>query len=167
MQRCLVSLIVAACALVISCGSSRPSERQARVVFNNSFQGLAKVGVKAIDFRKINAESLDVAGQKIYIYHYLAIEKLPAGLAWEAPGLASRGGIVMDPGKGRPVNDFFGGKTQGLAEGTIALRRGKITFRMTENGWVSADLPDTADDAQCGNLKADECIKQLGWDKLN
>ena len=166
MQRCGVLSPVAVCVLLTACGSSRPSEQQARAVFDKSFQGLANLGVKLVDFRKVNAESLEVAGQKIYTYYYLGIAKVPAGLAWEAPGLMSRGGIVKDPGKGQAIS-FGGGKTQSIAEGTIVMRRGKITFRMTENGWVSADLPDTADDAQCGNLKADDCIKQIGWDKLN
>jgi hypothetical protein len=147
-------------------GSDRPSEQQARVVFAKSFQGLANLGVKLMEFRKVNAESLEVAGQKVYVWHFLAIEKLPTGLAWAAPGLVDRGGIVKDPGKGQPII-FGGGNTQSVPEGTIALRRGKITFRMTENGWVSADLPDTADDALCGKVQLDECIKQVGYDKLN
>lgn len=166
LQRCISSLPVAVCILLTSCGSSRPSDQQARIVFDKSFQGLSNLGAKVIDFRKVNAEALEMAGQKFYKYHYLGIARLPAGLAWEAPGLVSRGGIVKDPGKNQAVS-FGGGQTKSLREGTIALRHGTITFRMTENGWVSPDLPDTADDGQCGTLSVEDCIKQLGWDKVN
>jgi len=67
---------------VAGCGASRPSDNQARKVVETRFQLLTQSGARIIDFRKLNAESKELEGQKIYIYHFLAAAELPAGIAW-------------------------------------------------------------------------------------
>lgn len=144
-----------------ACGASIPSDEQARQVVDESFADLKALGATVIDFRKLNGESLERGGQKLYVYHFLAAAELPGGVAWMKAGLG--GGFIKDPGK---YSVYL--HAESLPAGTIAVRRGRITFRLTEKGWLSADLPVTAaaDNGYCTKLtKPEACYKELKWDK--
>lgn len=159
-----ISLLVTVLAalLLAACGVSVPSDDQARQVVEKSFADLKALGAKVTDVRKLNGESLEQAGQKLYVYHFLAAAELPGGVAWVKGGLMAfgGGGFIKDPGRS---NVWM--QTVSLPAGTTAVRRGKITFRQTEKGWLSADLPDTADSGYCTQLKPDACYRELKWDK--
>jgi len=142
--------------------ASAPSDDQARHVAETSLASLKDLGAKIIDFRKLNGESLEREGQKIYIYHYLAAAELPAGVAWVSGGLLSMGrrGFIRDPGQSTVYIE-----TVSLPQGTTAIQQGQITFRLTKRGWLSPDLPDVAEMGYCTQLKPEACYKDRGFDK--
>jgi hypothetical protein len=160
----LVSLAVS--AFVASCGASKPSDNQARKVVEAHFQFLSQLGAKTTDCRKLNAESKELEGQKIYIYHFLAAAELPAGIAWHDTSgsmvaLTVRGGFVKDT---HQKGSMWIGKFTSLPKGTTAVSRGTITFRETENGWLTSSL--SADDGYCTDKGPKDCYASLGWNKL-
>jgi len=125
-------------------------------VWNSKF-GL----IKLIDFRKVNAEAKEIQGQKVYVYDFISAWELPDGLAWRDSG--GEPGFWKDFGPG-DRNNFLGHFVP-LPKGTTAVRRGTITFRYTENGWVSGKVPDNWTDNYCTDLKPDACYTKVGWDK--
>lgn len=141
-------------------GGVTPSDEQAWEVVNSSLANLKKLGATVIDFRKLNGESLQREGQKIYIYHYLTAMELPAGIAWRHSDGVVPGGFTQDIGP----NLFF--HSESIPKGTTGVGRGPITFRLTERGWVSAPKPDFAQWAWCRpvRLAPEACYKVLGWD---
>lgn len=141
----------------VACNSSAPSDSQAGKVVENSYQDLTQLGARVIDCRKLNAESKLIEGQKIYEYQFLAAAEIPAGVAWKNGGM---GGFIEDPGAKAAklgIQSYF----TSLPKGTTAVRRGTITFRYTDGGWVSADLPDTSSDGYCPDLKPKDCYERL------
>jgi hypothetical protein len=172
MPRYTSSLMWTAIAICAACNSSSvPSDRQAREVIDHSFKFLTNNGAKIVDFKKINGEQREVSGQKVYVFHYVAAAELPDGFAWQDQGLMPDGGFgsgfIKDPAKG-PSSLWGRGKIKPMPKGAFAIRRGNITFRLTDKGWVSADLPDTAQDAWCTEERSPSvCYEQLGWNKIN
>ena len=161
-------LLVPSMVFVVACGSSRPSDSQARKVVETHFRTLTQLGAKITDFRKLNGESKELEGQKIYTYRFLAAAELPAGIAWlnttgSMVAYANRGGFVRDIGQ---KGSMWIGQFTPLPKGTTAISRGTITFRMTEKGWLSSDLPDTVDDGYCTDKGPADCYEKLGWNKL-
>jgi len=151
---------------VAGCGASRPSDNQARKVVETHFQLLTQSGAKMIDFRKLNAESKELEGQRIYIYHFLAGAELPAGIAWHDTSgsmvaLTVRGGFVQDT---HQKGSMWIGKFTSLPKGTTAVSRGTITFRETEKGWISSTL--SVDDGYCTDKGPTDCYARLGWNRL-
>lgn len=152
----------------MGCGSSKPSDGQARKVVESRLQPLTQMGAKITDFRKLNAESRELEGQKVYLYHYLAAADLPAGVAWQSTAgsmiaLASGGGFVKDSGQ---KGSIWVGHFTSLPKGTTAVSKGTITFRLTEKGWLSANVPDNAAVAYCTDKGPADCYHKLGWDTL-
>jgi len=155
-------------AFVGGCGASRPSDSQARRVVEAHFQYLTQLGARITDFRKLNAESKVLEGQKIYIYSFLAAAELPAGIAWHDTSgsmiaMTVRGGFVKDT---HQKGSMWVGRFATLPKGTTAVARGTITFRATEKGWLSSGLPDTVDDGYCKDKRPTDCYTKLGWNKL-
>jgi hypothetical protein len=155
-QSVIVLLSLSSLAFVSGCGSSRPSDSQARKVAEHRCEGLVKQGAKFIDFRKQNGESKGQNGQQVYEYHFLASVELPAGYAWEG------GELVRDVGPGVP---HLAGYIL-LPKGAIFVSKGTITFRLTEKGWLSSDLVDRVTDSYCTDSKPEDCYEKLGWNKL-
>jgi len=160
----LVSLSVS--AFFASCSASRPSSGEARRVVDAHFQLLTQLGAKMTDFRKLNAESKELEGQRIYIYHFLAAAELPAGIAWQDTSgsmiaVTVRGGFVKDL---HQKGSVWVGKFTSLPKGTTAVSRGTITFRETEKGWLSSAL--SADDGYCTDKGPTDCYTSLGWNRL-
>lgn len=150
--------------VLASCGSSTPSDSQARKVVEASYQDLTQLGAKIIDFRKLNAESKEVFGQKVYEYTFLAAVEFPSGCAWKRnPSMPSFIEVVRDTGK--KSDEIY--KYTSIPKGTVGVRRGIITFRYTEQGWVSADLPGKFDDGYCTSEQPEACYRELKYDKLN
>jgi hypothetical protein len=121
---------------------------------------MRSVGGKMTDFRKKNGESLELMGQKVYKYEFLAAAELPAGAAWQPDGLGGYKFVKDDPDhRNNPL-----GKMVPLPEGTTAVRSGMITFRYTDNGWVSTfpGKPDEASNSYCTSLKPTACYEKLG-----
>ncbi|SEQ41494.1 hypothetical protein SAMN04488038_106103 [Solimonas aquatica] len=163
-MKVILAFVPAAAALLLcACGASKPSDKQAREIVEQSFADIQKLGAGPLtDFTKANGEALERSGQKIYIYHYLAATTLPEGIAWVKGGLLGLGQhkFVRDDGRGLYV------QKEDLPAGTTAVRRGQIEFRQTEQGWVSEGGPQRVDTGYCIDLKPDACYKQLGYDKL-
>jgi hypothetical protein len=161
-------LSLSALVFVAGCGASRPSDSQARKVVEAHFQYLVQLGAKITDFRKLNAESKVREGQRIYIYTFLAAAELPAGIAWQDTSgsmiaMTNRGGFVKDA---HQRGSIWVGKFTSLPKGTTAVKRGTITFRETEKGWLSAGMPDSVDDGYCTDKGPTDCYAKLGWNKL-
>jgi hypothetical protein len=149
-----------------SCGASIPSNEQARKMVDATYANFKDPSVKIIDFTKQNGEMKEIEGQKVYTYHFLAAVEVPEGMAFRTAGLGGQLGLSKDPGP-KDRNGWLGQFTP-LPKGSIATRRGVITFRSTEKGWISANVPDDWQDGYCTELtSADACYKKLGWDKLN
>lgn len=115
-----------------------------------------------IDFRKFNGEMKEVDGQKVYVYQFLAAAESPVGIAFRTSKYGGDVGLTKDPGPSNR-NGWLGEFTP-LRQGTTGVRRGTITFRSTDNGWVSQyKVPDAWEDKYCADLKAEACYKSPGW----
>ena len=151
-----------------SCGPTIPSDFQARKVLEDSSAFFTQAGAQIIDFRKMNAVSREVNGQKFYEYDFLVAFKLPDGFAWKSAGWTGGGsGIVKYPGYD---NDMFGTKYAKLPKGNIAAERGKITFSLTEKGWISNDIPNIVQIGNCSppdNISPETCYAALKYNNLN
>jgi hypothetical protein len=151
----VAGLLLVTCALV-AC-SSRPSDGEARKIVEGSWGSMSSVGGKMTDFRKKNGELMEINGQKVYQYEFLAAAELPAGTAWQQDFMGGYKFVKYDPASQR-------GSMTPLPKGTTAVRSGVITFRQTDNGWVSAypGKPDDATNSYCTDLKPDACYEKLG-----
>jgi hypothetical protein len=160
------------------CGPSIPKDSQAREILEKHYAPFTQLGFNMTDFRKLNAVLKENSGQKVYVYSFLAAFKLPSGIAWHSGGLMTDG-FIQDPGN---KEDSWGTKYESLPKGTTAIARGKITFRLTEKGWVSEDAPDTEEFAYCSGaiwsgmdgsidhheiVNPETCYWKHGWEKLN
>jgi hypothetical protein len=128
-------LSLSALAFVNGCGASRPPDSQARKVVEVNFQHLTQLGAKITDFRKLNAESGEQEGQKIYIYHFLAAAELPAGIAWHSTSgsvvaFANRGGFVKDT----PERQHVGGPVHISSEGHYGREAGNDHISFNRKG---------------------------------
>ena len=66
----LLLALLSVSVFVAGCGASKPSDGQARKVVEARLQFLTQLGAKVTDFRKLNAESKELEGQRVYIYHF-------------------------------------------------------------------------------------------------
>jgi hypothetical protein len=166
MNRKIISAIACLCLLLTSCGSSSPSDSDAREVFDKGWAPMAMMGFKLVDFKKLNGEMREFQGGKSYIFTFLATAEAPEGVFWAAPTMGDSGRFVRDP---RTAPSFgILGPTQRVAKGAIAVRRGIITFNLTERGWVSElGVPDHTQDGYCKNGSAADCAKTMGMDRLS
>ncbi len=162
-MRKLISRFLFICLfMATSCGPSVPSESQARQIAEGPSGQLTQLGAKMIDFRKLNGVSQEVLGQKIYEYDFLAAFELPAGLAWVKQTALGGGGFVKDPGPGWEWG------VQSIPRGSIAVEKGKISFRLTEKGWVSDDHPDDLRSGYCtGATSPQACYASTGFNTVN
>jgi hypothetical protein len=87
------------------------------------------LGLKVTDFRKLNAESKEVNGQKVYVYQFLSAAEVPNGFAFRTKGAGGELGLSKDPGVG--ARSGWLGEFTPLPKGTTGIRRGTITFRLT------------------------------------
>lgn len=158
-----ITITAVSALLLCACGASKPSDKQAREIAEHAFADVQRLGAGPLtDFRKANGEALEVSGQKIYRYHFLAATTLPEGIAWVKGGILGLGQykFIRDDGRGLYVQKEL------LPAGTTAVRRGVIEFRQTEQGWVSESGPQHVDTGYCIDQKPDACYQQLGYDKL-
>ncbi len=128
---------------------------------------MIKDGAKPIYFTKLNAVRKEIEGQPIYEYSFLAAYEMPSGYAWQKGGLGGGEGFIKDPGVSTGP---WGIHYYSIAKGSTAVQRGKITFRLTEKGWMSSDLPDHSDVGYCNgkdDIVPEVCLKNLGWDNPN
>jgi len=169
------ALIVASSVAILfcGCGASRPSDAQAHEIVENLFSDIKKLGAGPLtDFTKSNGESLERFGQKVYVYHFMAATKLPEGVSWFKGGSNPTNGISVNEGK-FVEDDYFDTRlgtvfTQKdkLPVGTTAVRRGQITFRLTEKGWIAPGGAENVETGYCTQLEPSNCYKELGYDKL-
>lgn len=148
-----------------ACGADAPTNEQARKLVEASYGNFLDLGVKIVDVTKQNGEAKVIEGQKTYVYYFMSAVEVPDGMAFRVSGRGGQIGLEKDPG---PQNRTgWLGQYVVLPKGSIATRKGRITFRMTDKGWASRNtVPDEWQDAYCADLtKADACYKKLGWDK--
>lgn len=150
------------------CGTSDPSEKQARTVFTHSLQPLINDGGEMIDFSKTNGELKVIDGQKCFLYHYHAAIRLPSGLAWHSTNgsmssMMDSGGFEKYSGQS---NNYWTGTYSLLPAGTTAAFIGVIIFRPTEEGWISGGILHDAQQGYCANQTPSGCYKQFGWNVL-
>jgi hypothetical protein len=156
-EEVLVKSIIATFAflalLVASgCTQRKPSDSQAREILVRSSGFFTMVGAKMVDFRKLNGVPME-RHVKMYEYDFLAAFELPAGIAWAGRGA----GFALNSTQGH-----------GLPKGTLAVKRGLITFQLSDNGWVGPLHVDAAEYAYCAPpSEPTDCYAKLGWDKPN
>ena len=155
-------VLIVSLFLVSTACQSKPSDTQAREVLAEKYKFLTDLGAKVVDFQKLNGE-VKTLGETTYVYTFLCAVELPSGIAWERhPLLPSGGGFVKDPGVKRigPFNTYTP-----LPKGTVGVRKGTINFRSTERGWIAGDVDWV--EGYCTDLKAQDCYKKLGLNKIN
>ncbi len=111
-----------------------------------------------IDLRKLNGVSREIFGEKVYEYDFLAAFELPDGVGWVNNG--SRGFAKYDPA--------FAYAEQKIPAGSIAVEEGKVSFKLTEKGWVPTGGPQDTRYSYCtGATSPTACYTSSGLDKLN
>jgi len=100
--------------LMVGCGSSVPSEMNARTVLENQMKSDIQDGtVRIFSFKKVNGQLLDIDGIKVYNLEYEMKIEFPKGIY------------------------AFGRQIRG--KGEIAVKKGEIEFEETEKGWRGPD----------------------------
>lgn len=120
-----VVLIVA--ILITGCGgTSVPTERDARVVFENQLGNAFKSGiVKVVSFRKVNGQSGEESGVKFYNLEYEAEIEYPNGLNAHCSKTKFTGWDCW--------------MKEIRAKGEKEKQKEQMTFHKTEKGWKGPD----------------------------
>ena len=103
---------------LMNCGSSAPPISDARAVFEKRYEREIKDGtMKVNDFKKVDGQSGEFMGVKLYSLKYEAEVVYPKGLTCNY------------------VSNLCGwtGRTKGAGEKEIL--KGEVNFEKTENGW--------------------------------
>jgi hypothetical protein len=151
----LMKSIIAAFAFLAliaasGCSQATPSDSQAREILMRSSGFFTMVGAKMVDFRKLNGVPME-RRVKMYEYDFLSAFELPPGIAW----VNRASGFVLNSTQGH-----------GLPKGTLAIKRGLITFQLSEKGWIGPVHVDAAEYSYCTPpSEPSDCYAKLGWDK--
>lgn len=109
--------------ILIGCGFSTPSESDAKAVFEKKYEKEIKDGtVKVTKFKKVDGQSAEFAGVKLYQLKYEAEIEYPKGLHPECKNPSA--GIT-------PCGFYYSFKEIGGKENLT----GEINFEKTEKGW--------------------------------
>jgi len=112
---------------LISCGFSTPSESDARAIFEKKYEKDIKDGtVKITKFKKVDGQSAEIAGVKLYGLKYEAEIEYPKGLHPECKNPA-------------PTDFSCGFYYKFKEKGEKEKFSGEINFEKTENGWQVRD----------------------------
>lgn len=108
---------------IVNCGSSTPSESEARAIFEKQYENDIKNGiVKITKFKKVNGQSGEMMGVKFYSLKYEAEIEYPKG---EHPECENPVGFQPSCGF------YYHFKKIGEKDEV----NGQFNFEKTENGW--------------------------------
>ena len=153
MKRRVVQIVCGVTVLLGGCSGGTPSEGDVRPAVAD----LLKEYGALTDFRKTDGETLEINGQKTYIFHYLAATKLDGGWSWQKGNILFPTGLV----RGDPVKGGFGApEMMKVPNGATFAGGGKVTFRQTEKGWRLIDA-ELAEYRFCAEKSASDCYQEL------
>lgn len=128
--------------LIISGCSTKPSERDAKKVFENLLENQTKGKVKLVDFKNLNAEEGEFLGVKIYAVEFNSEIEFLEECYYRTRDKFLDGqvpGIVID----KPVNFGFGEINMfGLKKAEPGMKEelnGVLLFEKNEKGWKGMD----------------------------
>jgi hypothetical protein len=177
-MRKLLTLLLP-CFFLLACGASKPSDDEVQ----KTVASLHSTNGELAEWKKINAEETTINGQKRYAVQYVSAKKLSGHWYFTKDVYPSRyvegrlpPGLFHASDTERMWKDFhinastnfkvpgqFPHTVTELPVGSIAVFKGQMTFKQTENGWVLSDS-DQSSSGYCNpDVSASDCWKRNGW----
>lgn len=177
-MRKLLTLIIS-CLVLQACGASKPTDAEVQ----KAIATLHTRNGELADWKKTNAEETTINGQKRYAVQYVSAKKLSGHWYFTKDVYPSRyvegrlpPGLFHASDTERMWKDFhinaatnfkipgaFPHTVTELPVGSIAVFKGQMTFKQTENGWVVSDS-DQSSSGYCNpDVSAADCWKRNGW----
>ena len=173
-----ISALCVACLTIFGCGDDVPSEREASASVWLAANEMAKLlqpatgntpmlllgnGIELLE--KVNAETLEIQGQKHYVYHYRAASVMPAGWWWSKSFAKS---FIPDSAANCPGCRPLPSDAVRIEEKSLFIAQGSITFKKTERGWVVTEPAKIKSYGYCeaGKFGGPKTCLALNWGRL-
>lgn len=157
-QAIILSGLIATSPLT-ACADSEEFDGAALAMVQEEFVSETRLGLTLIpntcekpkdwDYRKINGERRDLFGQKLYLYHFVASAKLPAGMHWD--------------GSGQGTFHCNHPQLPALPKDAMGVMQGTVWFKWTDNGWMADAIKNRKRGYCVDAASGEDCSKRLGW----